>query len=209
MTVYPQSYLPPKSQPWGRAVDKRLHDIEDTARINGLNVDNNLKQLNSSVDLLGRQQSYLSSLKTYTAQEATFPYTYSSSLTLVKTLSLSFTLDRTATVATYATATGSTSTQQTGYADTWAGAYARCDLDIDGAAIGGGHRFGYTRTNDSPSSWNKFIRIDAYDDVNIDNVATLGPGNHTITAKWYANITSGASGWVQIYPAVLVSSIIN
>lgn len=59
MTVYPQSYLNPKSQPWGRAVDKRLKDAEDSARLNALNTSNNLKQLNSSVDLLGRQQDIL------------------------------------------------------------------------------------------------------------------------------------------------------
>ena len=60
MTV-PDSLLPPESQPWGRSVDQRLTSLEFAAKLNNPSVDNNLKQLAASVNLLSNQVLQLSS----------------------------------------------------------------------------------------------------------------------------------------------------
>ena len=61
MATNPQSYLPPASQPWGRFIDKKITDIENTQEINSRNINNNLKQLNSNVNVLSIQQNTLQS----------------------------------------------------------------------------------------------------------------------------------------------------
>lgn len=59
MVSKPQSYLAPQSQPWGRFVEQSLADLEKGVSINGQNSNNNLRQLNSSVQLLSEQQAAL------------------------------------------------------------------------------------------------------------------------------------------------------
>jgi len=59
MAQSPQANLPPLAQPWGRYIEKSITDIKETSRLAELNTKNNLKQLNSSVSLLARQQNTL------------------------------------------------------------------------------------------------------------------------------------------------------
>lgn len=59
--IVPDSYLPPESQPWGRSVDQRIASLESVAALNAQNVDNNLKQLAASVNLLANQVTRLNS----------------------------------------------------------------------------------------------------------------------------------------------------
>ena len=59
--IVPDSYLPPESQPWGRSVDQRIASLEAVAALNAQNVDNNLKQLAASVNLLANQVTRLNS----------------------------------------------------------------------------------------------------------------------------------------------------
>ena len=59
--IVPDSFLPPESQPWGRSVDQRIAALESVATLNAQSVDNNLKQLAASVNLLANQVTRLNS----------------------------------------------------------------------------------------------------------------------------------------------------
>lgn len=59
MVSVPQSYLPPASQPWGRAIETNLSAVERDARINSLNTDNALRGISANVNLLTQQQNDL------------------------------------------------------------------------------------------------------------------------------------------------------
>lgn len=54
MATKPQSNLPPQSQPWARSIEQSIADLERGTSINGQNSNNNLRQLNSSVQLLSQ-----------------------------------------------------------------------------------------------------------------------------------------------------------
>lgn len=57
MPVYPQPNLGPNSAPWGRAVDKRLTEMETLLQRKSLDDVNTNKQQNSTINALNRQLS--------------------------------------------------------------------------------------------------------------------------------------------------------
>jgi hypothetical protein len=198
MTVYPQSYLPPKSQPWGRSIESELINNREALRLNNLNTENNLKQLNSNIELVSRQQlelesqqNYLSSFKTYlvqslpeeSAQNVTTPeVTY-------KSINLSFVLDRQATllvsakadisVNVTATVLGDNNTLNPS-SDAWIG--------IDGAAA-------ERQSSTGTSIRGRNIQCRINDAVEQTKIVTLQAGPHTINAFWklryFASIPGG------------------
>jgi len=216
MATKPQSNLPPQAQPWGRYVEESIATLERGSSINGQNSNNNLRQLNSSVQLLSQQQQelraqqaeletqqdYLSGLITYTTSDAIGPYTNSTTQVVIKTVTLSFTLSQTYTVSFLATATGYISGN--GGANMYVGGSAVATLQVDSnPTITGGYRGGSVYSNTST------VKYASYADVNLNHVATLSAGSHTITCKWYGNIESGNTGFVQILPAVITASVIS
>ena len=52
MTQYPNSFLQSESQPWGRSVEQRLADLERQDRLVAQESNNNLSQINSTLDRL-------------------------------------------------------------------------------------------------------------------------------------------------------------
>lgn len=74
-----KSYLPADSQPWARAIEQEVNDTSELIRLNKINSDNELHQINSTISLLTRnknelivqqsnlqaQQNYLNTLNTY------------------------------------------------------------------------------------------------------------------------------------------------
>lgn len=56
MASVPQSYLPPASQPWGRAIETNIATVERDMRINTSNTDNALRGITANVNLLSQQQ---------------------------------------------------------------------------------------------------------------------------------------------------------
>jgi hypothetical protein len=201
MTVYPQSYLTPKSQPWGRAVDKRLHDVEDKVRVNELNTKNNLKQLNSSVDLLGRQQDYLASFTSYvTSAPVTVVGTTMNSTTRLRQVDLSFNLSRNSKVIIEA----ATDYNQQINSTSW--------VTLSQLAA-----YFYI---DSPSNlygtmFNLYVNTSGVSPMNTGNggrailsrIVDLSAGSHSITAYWdytqYGNIGTMGSSKVLLSATVV------
>lgn len=205
MPVTPQSYLSPQSQPWGRYIEQSIASLEKGISINGQNSNNNLRQLNSSVQLLSQQQTdlasqqaYLNGLTTYTTTDATSPGNTTSTETLIKSLSLTFTLSRSYNVWFFATATGYCVTSATAVGGT-----SRCVLQIDSNPVidAGNKGTSIGLPGNGSMTWRQ--------DVGITNVTNLTAGSHTITANWYGRISPGSSGFVQILPATFIASIIS
>jgi hypothetical protein len=72
MAKAPQSNLPPQAQPWGRYIEGQLAKLSLDAGLVGQDSNNTLAQLNSSIQLLSRQQSDLASQQaTLASQQAT------------------------------------------------------------------------------------------------------------------------------------------
>jgi hypothetical protein len=206
MTVYPQSYLTPKSQPWGRAVDKRLHDVDASVRLNALNTNNNLKQLNSSVDLLGRQQSeleaqqaYLATFKTYVS---TSPGTSSTSTTgsdiVLKNFNNTFTLTRTSALQIVLSA------------EIYGNAYANANPSpmyivknqIEILNPAGGPKLldsgVFANTLNVYMSGPSSGGVASFNSDGRTIFLTLNAGTYTANAKWIGNIVStGGSIWVS------------
>lgn len=101
MPTKPQSNLPPQAQPWGRYVEESLANLERGTSINGQNSNNNLRQLNSSIQLMAEQVNFLSTQSAMDVKFTTFsetrndgadilyPFdpTYDASISLITTIS--------------------------------------------------------------------------------------------------------------------------
>jgi hypothetical protein len=63
MTQYPNSFLQSESQPWGRSIEQRLADLERQDRLVAQESNNNLSQINGTLDRL-TQFSSVADLRT-------------------------------------------------------------------------------------------------------------------------------------------------
>lgn len=222
MTTNPQSYLAPQSQPWGRFVDKSLADITETTRLNTLNTSNNLKQLNSSVNLLSNQQAalatqqetlanqqvalatqqnYLSSLVTYVTYLPYVYMTHAQGYTTVAESTATFTLTRNAKVLISSEAEYDIGLTGTGAGDTRGRLYV---LMYNGA------------TNLEARSWENTHRYTGHSmsltqvgTASMQRYLTLTPGTYTIKFSYSFYLISdiGVSGQVQ--DLLLNVSVVN
>ena len=220
MATIPQANLSPKSQPWGRYVDKQLHDLTTTSRISRLNIDNNLMQLNSSVDLLGRQQTtlyaqqeeinaqqdYLSSFQTYVsyAQNQLTGTVYNTN-ELLGTQTLSFFAPRTlsAQVTAYFNFQAD-ARDNAGYYGAWffnnivkdENNNAVCLSNNSNLMYGDGGGMNMIRTGLSSQS---------------QGIYTFSPGWHTLTSYFYYTLTANtpANAYVYLYNRSITVTVIG
>jgi hypothetical protein len=193
MVAFPQSNLPPKSQPWARGLEKTVTTNASNARSTAVSTNNNLKQINSSINLLQRQQdtlvqnqeslaiqqAYLNTFQTYLSENNT---TQSTSLVAqwvtLSTISVTFTLTRDATVLIEAMAeTSSSSTRDNG---STGGVDWKCTLANSGATYESqiGSRF----TINTPGAY--AVNTYLYEPSTNSKVLSLTAGTHTFTVTW-------------------------
>jgi uncharacterized protein len=200
MSKFPQSNLPPKSQPWARDIEKAITSNASSARSSALNTNNNLKQINSSINLLQQQQDLLAEnqsilsenqselaaqqayLNGFTTYSSTSSVINSTSLlnqwVLISTLSLTFTLDRNSSILVEADGESVISAYNQGIRN--AGGYSRCDMIINGSTF-------ITENGSEIRNFTSGFAIETRDDFisNNSRVVLLAAGTYTITAQWY------------------------
>jgi hypothetical protein len=231
MSKFPQSNLPPKSQPWARDIEKAISTTQNNVRKNSLNTANNLKQINSSMNLLQSQQDILASNQdtladnqatladnqaTLTAQQAylgTFlTYTSSTGATVdnytlnswsvVTSLSVTFTLTRTSTVLISGVLRGDNYGTRTGL-NSSSGAFWRCALSVGGSTYQteNGSR---TSIPNNPQPYSAQLSVTS----RASNVVTLAAGTYTVTATWSV-YHYASTGYVRAWDRILSASIIG
>ena len=209
MTVYPQSYLTPKSQPWGRSVDKRLHDIEDSVRLNALNTNNNLKQLNSSVDLLGRQQSELEAQQDYLATFTSYISSDPSGVTgtslnntfSLRQLDLSFTLSRDSKVLIESTVEYQASLNSTSWSVLWQlSSYFYIDSPSN---VYGSFNTGTLNATNVPT-----INKTDGGQARVSRIVDMSAGSHLIHGYWNYFL-SGNAGSMYSTKALLTATVVG
>lgn len=228
MTRLPESYLAPKSQPWGRVIEKSITDAQQDIALNARNTDINLKQLNSSVNLLGRQQTILASQQaTLTSQQATlaaqqaylatfqtyqssYPgFIYSGTLsgsnwTRVLDFTLTFTLTRTCVVQIETNAESQVGdSQQTTYPQPRSGVRASFSISP------GTTYYGNTNSNSVYLGSSGSIQLSTGFTVtpSVQRTLTLAAGTYTVTGFWdgYA----GTAGYCGVGRAFITASVIG
>lgn len=222
MVAFPQSNLPPKSQPWGRNIEKSLTSTASSARSTSLATNNNLKQINSSINLLQKQQDilqqnqvtlieqqdFLSGLQTYVSQSAVQETSYA-----IKTwnyftpLSLTFTIDRPYSVIV--SASGETDSFSSGILTTpTAGIEWKCTITNNGSTY---ESFVGTQLSIAPHT--SSYRV--YDTVNEPStnsrVLSLAAGTHTFTATWggYNYGDTGQGGSLSLLERTLSATVVG
>lgn len=212
MASFPQSNLPPKSQPWGRQVEKAVTTNISNARSAGIATNNNLKQINSSINLLQRQQNtlqqnqetlieqqdFLSGLQTYASSSAVqySDYTVNQWISFPP-LSLTFTIDRNYSVIV--SAFGETKSASYGiYTIPTAGVEWKCSISLNGST--------YDSTVGSilsiyPHTSAYQVLSDVTEPSTNSRIFSLTPGTYTFTATWsaYNYGDAGQLGSVRIY----------
>lgn len=221
MTRLPESYLAPKSQPWGRVIEKSITDAQQDIALNARNTDINLKQLNSSVNLLGRQQTILASqqetiadqqatlqaqqdyLATFQTYQSSYPgYIFSGTLsgnvwTRVLDFTLSFTLSRTSVVQLQTNAESQIAdSRQTTYPQAMAAVRASFSVSPGSTYYGNSNSTSvYLGSSGSIQLSTGFTVTPS-----VQRTLTLAAGTYTVTGFWdgYA-YTAGSCGVGRAY----------
>lgn len=215
MVAFPQSNLPPKSQPWGRGIENTVASNISNVRSAAVATNNNLKQINSSINLLQRQQdtlaqnqaslatqqAYLNSFVSYLSENNTSQSTslYSQWVN-VSSLSVTFTLYRTASVLIKAYSEVSSSSSRTTAGQ--AGVTWRCSL-VNGVNTYEslvGSQLKVIGSVDTSSTM--------YDISENSRILRLAAGTYTFTSNWSV-YNYGTSGSASTNRKILTATIIG
>jgi hypothetical protein len=218
MSRKPQSNLPPNSQPWGRYIEESLATLERGNSINGQNSNNNLRQLNSSVQLvsqqqgeledqqaaLSAQQAYLASFQTYTSIDTTFVVgSVNGVTTQLRQLDLSFTLSRQSQVIIEAESPYGMAARTNNWQAIWlyTGAFW---LNTPSNVYGGV----------TDSDWlnipnTSFIANEGSGSNSVRRVLTLPAGSHFVRAYWTYFLGGNSSVSASSSRAILTATVVG
>lgn len=218
MVTRAQSYLPPKSQPWGRNIEHSISNVEQQVRINASNTDNNLKQLNSSINVLSQQQTALeaqqtaltdqqnrlAAFKTYSSTNASIVTSGTlNSVVNLRTLSTSFTLPYAAKVLISINSNGAV------YGLKYATASnptlrLTSNIVVDGSYQNSGSYGGGITASVSAGYVSQQWEGPAY----LNKIVNLSAGSHSVSGNW-GSYVYGDSGYASISESVVTVQVIE
>jgi hypothetical protein len=219
MAKAPQSNLPPQAQPWGRYIEGQLAKLSLDAGIVGQDSNNTLAQLNSSIQLLSRQQSVLASqqayLETFKTTSVSNPSTASTgtvgTFVTLRTVSMNVVLTRPSDVliSTFASADGGVTSYWADYIPGVSGEVTfLARVYVDGNLFDGGN---FGTSNNITTSYIDDQTVTYTSSIQTSEIFENMPiGTHTIYVEWKVYMDGTyPNGYSTIQDSYVSASVIG